>query len=179
MSFVVLAFRTEPREFFFFSLAINTRPSCWLGITLRRGLSTSCTARSSLSSSFFPLPLPSKTRGYSYLVRGGDKKWHLSRIGPFENLPIVRRRAERFGFSGVRLGHISAGVSFPLAKRSTEIRSLRRPFDLRRNISERLLMGTRLDVFMANAIIARWLFRNNAHPFSLLHPTFTRILQKI
>lgn len=101
------------REFFFFSLAINTRAaSCWLGITLRRGLSTSCIAR--VPPSFIPLfSAASETHGYSYLTRGGAKKWRVSRIGPFENLPIVRRRAERPRFSGVRLEHISAGVSFP------------------------------------------------------------------
>lgn len=48
-----------------------------------------------------------KCAGYSYLT-WRDKKWRLSRMGPFENLPIVRRRVGRPGFSGVRLERISA-----------------------------------------------------------------------
>lgn len=137
------AFRTEPRGlsfFFFFSFASARR------ITLRRGLSTSCIARSCLSRppSFFP-HVSENARGYSYLTRGGDKKWRLSRIGPFENLPIVRRRAASASriFRSKARAYISRGIVFsPPAKRSTKIRSLRRPFDLGANISKRFLMDT-------------------------------------
>lgn len=70
----------------------------------------------SLPLAFFYPSVPPKCADDTLIWHDGDKKWRLSWIGSFEKLPIVPRKAERPGFSGVRLGHISAfsGFSVPL-----------------------------------------------------------------